>query len=205
MPTNAPMSGRSRLGRLTPRPRGRVSAAADGRFGAGSSTPIRVDVQDQRADPVALPVAPQRLAELLVDTLIDAGVPGPAQADLTMVDPDTIASLNVEHLGGDGPTDVLSFPLDPFPDDAWPVAPPDPAGAVPPRMVGDVVLCPGVAQAQAAEAGHTPAEELLLLTTHGILHLLGFDHAEPAEEKEMFELQRQLLLTFLATRGRRGR
>ena len=52
-------------------------------------------------------------------------------------------------------------------------------------ILGDVVLCPSVAQAQAAEAGHTPAEELLLLTTHGILHLLGFDHAEPAAEKEL--------------------
>ena len=55
---------------------------------------------------------------------------------------------------------------------------------------------------QAREAGHATEEELLLLTTHGILHLLGYDHAEPEEEKEMFELQRQLLLTFLATRGR---
>jgi len=53
-------------------------------------------------------------------------------------------------------------------------------------------------------AGHATEEELLLLTTHGILHLLGFDHAEAEEEKEMFELQRQLLLTFLATRGRPG-
>jgi len=55
---------------------------------------------------------------------------------------------------------------------------------------------------QAAEAGHATEEEILLLTTHGILHLLGFDHAEPEEEREMFELQRQLLLTFLASRGR---
>ena len=70
-------------------------------------------------------------------------------------------------------------------------------------MLGDIVLCPSVAQQQAAEAGHTGVEEMLLLTTHGILHLLGFDHAEPEEEREMFELQRQLLLTFLASRGRR--
>ena len=64
------------------------------------------------------------------------------------------------------------------------------------------MLCPQVARAPGADAGHTTEEELLLLTTHGILHLLGFDHAEPDEEKEMFGLQRKLLLTFLATRGR---
>ena len=72
----------------------------------------------------------------------------------------------------------------------------------PPGLLGDIVLCPSVAQKQARDAGHATEEELLLLTTHGILHLLGYDHAEPDEEKEMFELQRQLLLTFLAARGR---
>jgi probable rRNA maturation factor len=60
-----------------------------------------------------------------------------------------------------------------------------------------------VAEEQARQAGHAPVEELLLLTTHGLLHLLGFDHADPDEKHEMFELQRQLLLTYLAGRGRR--
>ena len=69
-------------------------------------------------------------------------------------------------------------------------------------MLGDIVLCPTVAARQAIEAGHAMEDELLLLTTHGMLHLLDFDHATPEEEAEMFELQRQLLLTFLATRGR---
>jgi len=94
-----------------------------------------------------------------------------------------------------GPTDVMSFPMDelrPGREDQ------DPQEGV----LGDIVLCPSVAATQAKEAGHAPDEELLLLTTHGILHLLGFDHAEPDEEREMFELQRQLLLTFLAGRGR---
>ena len=62
-----------------------------------------------------------------------------------------------------------------------------------------------LAARQAAAAGHAAIEEMLLLTTHGILHLLGYDHAEPDEEKEMFELQRQLLLTFLAGRGREAK
>ena len=69
-------------------------------------------------------------------------------------------------------------------------------------VLGDVVLCPSYARAQAERAGHAVGDEILLLTTHGILHLLGFDHAEPADEREMFDLQRTLLLTFLAHRGR---
>jgi probable rRNA maturation factor len=73
-----------------------------------------------------------------------------------------------------------------------------------PGLLGDVVLCPQVARRQARTTGHSAEEELLLLTTHGILHLLGFDHAEPEEEKEMFGLQRKLLLTFLSTRNKPG-
>jgi probable rRNA maturation factor len=94
-----------------------------------------------------------------------------------------------------GPTDVMSFPMDELR--------PGREGTDPQEgVLGDIVLCPSVAERQARDAGHATEEELLLLTTHGILHLLGYDHAEPEEEKEMFELQRQLLLTFLATRGR---
>ena len=63
-------------------------------------------------------------------------------------------------------------------------------------------ICPQVARGRRATPATRPQEELLLLTTHGILHLLGYDHAEPEEEEEMFGLQRELLLTFLATRGR---
>jgi probable rRNA maturation factor len=90
---------------------------------------------------------------------------------------------------------VLSFPMDELR--------PGREGEEPePGLLGDIVLCPTVAQQQAVTAGHSFEEELLLLTTHGILHLLGYDHAEPDEEKEMFALQRKLLLTFLSTRGR---
>jgi probable rRNA maturation factor len=94
-----------------------------------------------------------------------------------------------------GPTDVMSFPMDelrPGSEDREPE----------PGLLGDIVLCPSVAERQARDAGHATEEELLLLTTHGILHLLGYDHAEPEEEREMFDLQRSLLLTFLAGRGK---
>ena len=93
----------------------------------------------------------------------------------------------------DGPTDVMSFPM----DELRPGRDGDPTPA---GILGDVVICPEVAAAQAAEVGHTTAEELLLLLTHGILHLLGFDHVTPEQERQMFGLQRQLLLTFFALR-----
>ena len=70
----------------------------------------------------------------------------------------------------------------------------------PPGMLGDICICPQVAARQAAESGHSAAEEMLLLATHGMLHLLGYDHAHDAEREVMFALQRKLLLTFLATR-----
>jgi probable rRNA maturation factor len=121
------------------------------------------------------------------------------QADLCLrlVDEDAMETLHVQWMDLPGPTDVMSFPM----DELRPARGEDPPEE---GVLGDIVLCPGVAAKQAAEAGHATEEELLLLTTHGLLHLLGYDHAEPDEEKEMFELQRQLLLTFLATRGRHG-
>jgi probable rRNA maturation factor len=118
-----------------------------------------------------------------------------AELCLRLVDEPAMETLHVTWMDLPGPTDVMSFPMDELR--------PGREGATPELgVLGDIVLCPSVAAAQAREAGHATEEELLLLTTHGLLHLLGFDHAEPEEEKEMFELQRQLLLTFLATRGR---
>jgi probable rRNA maturation factor len=67
-----------------------------------------------------------------------------------------------------------------------------------PALLGDIVLCPDVAAKQAAAAGHSASDELALLTVHGALHLLGYDHAEPDEEREMFELQARLLQTWRA-------
>ena len=117
------------------------------------------------------------------------------QTDLSvlLVDVDVMTDLHVRWMDEPGPTDVLSFPM----DELRPGRDDEPS---PPGLLGDVVLCPEVAAEQARTAGHSTAEELLLLTSHGILHLLGYDHAEPDEEKEMFALQRRLLLTFLAGR-----
>jgi probable rRNA maturation factor len=117
-----------------------------------------------------------------------------AELSVVLVDEAAMEQLHVQWMDEPGPTDVLSFPMDELR--------PGSDEESPPGLLGDVVLCPQVAVGQAEAAGHTTQEELLLLTTHGILHLLGYDHAEPEEEKEMFALQRRLLLTFLATRGR---
>ena len=119
-----------------------------------------------------------------------------AELAVLLVDPDTMEQLHVKWMDEPGPTDVLSFPMDelrPTPDDEEPK----------PGLLGDVVLCPDVARRQAKQAGHSTEDELHLLTTHGILHLLGYDHAEPEEEKEMFDLQGQLLGDWTARRRSR--
>ncbi|RMI32923.1 rRNA maturation RNase YbeY [Nocardia stercoris] len=111
-----------------------------------------------------------------------------AELSMVLVDLDTMADLHMRWMDLPGPTDVMSFPM----DELEPGGRPD--GAEPgPSMLGDIVLCPEFAAGQAEKAGHPLAYELALLTVHGVLHLLGYDHAEPEEEKEMFALQNQLL------------
>ncbi|CAN5410704.1 rRNA maturation RNase YbeY [soil metagenome] len=104
-----------------------------------------------------------------------------------LVDPDTIAVLNKQWMDKDGPTDVLSFPMDEL-------TPGSVDAESDEGYLGDIALCPAVAAQQAPAAGHSTADEIELLTVHGILHLLGYDHAEPAEHKEMFGLQGRLLI-----------
>ncbi|MDR7086569.1 putative rRNA maturation factor [Aeromicrobium panaciterrae] len=106
---------------------------------------------------------------------------------LRLVDPATIAVLNKQWMGKEGPTDVLSFPMDEL-------TPGRDGEESPEGYLGDIALCPQVAEQQAPAAGHTTQDEVNLLTVHGILHLLGYDHAEPAEHKEMFGVQGRLLL-----------
>ena len=106
---------------------------------------------------------------------------------LTFVDRDEIAELNAEHLGKEGPTDVLSFPIDD--EDDGPAAPPQGI----PVLLGDVVVCPAVAADQAADHAGTLDDELALLVVHGVLHVLGHDHAEPDETAAMRARERDLL------------
>lgn len=116
---------------------------------------------------------------------------------LRLVDVPTITVLNEKWMGSKGPTDVLSFPMDELKPgrgrereaDALDADPDQPAG-----YLGDIALCPQVAEQQAPAAGHSAGDEIDLLTVHGILHLLGYDHATDEEHSEMFGIQGRLLL-----------
>ncbi|MCS4276049.1 MULTISPECIES: rRNA maturation RNase YbeY [Mycetocola] len=128
----------------------------------------------------------QRLGEFALAAM---HVSPEADLNIVAVDEAAMEQLHVQWMDEPGPTDVLSFPM----DELRPGTPeqPTPAG-----LLGDIVLCPQVAESQAETAGHSTLDELLLLTTHGILHLLGYDHAEPEEKREMFGIQRDILLGF---------
>ncbi|KQP01198.1 rRNA maturation RNase YbeY [Leifsonia sp. Leaf264] len=153
---------------------------------------MSIEINNESAVPVD-EVALQRLAVYALDTL---HVHADADLAIVLVDEGAMEQLHVQWMDEPGPTDVLSFPM----DELRPGTEENPA---PPGLLGDIVLCPQVAQSQAETAGHGLTDELQLLTTHGILHLLGFDHAEPEEEKEMFGIQRDILVGF-ALQERRG-
>ena len=116
-----------------------------------------------------------------------------AELCVKLVDIDTITELNVKWMDGDGPTDVLAFPMDELRPGLVNEEPEE-------GILGDIMVCPDIAARQATEAGHPVRSELELLTVHGILHLLGYDHAEPEEHKTMFGLQDTLLADWRAQR-----
>ena len=126
-----------------------------------------------------------RLARFVIDRM---RVHPQAELCIKLVDEATIAELNRQWMDKAGPTDVLAFPMDEANVDHGPGE-----NGGEPTLLGDIVLCPQVAARQAAVAGHSTSHELELLTVHGVLHLLGYDHAEPEEEREMFGLQSRLL------------
>ncbi|MDN6428346.1 MAG: rRNA maturation RNase YbeY, partial [Propionibacterium sp.] len=103
------------------------------------------------------------------------------ELNILFIDPEPMADLHVRWLDLEGPTDVMSFPMDEL-------RPGTPDHPVPEGTLGDICICPDVAAEQARAAGHSAAEEMLMLATHGMLHLLGYDHAEPEEREEMFSV-----------------
>jgi len=135
----------------------------------------------------------QRLAVFALDFL---HVHPDADLAIVLVDEAAMEQLHVQWMDEPGPTDVLSFPMDEL-------RPGTEEEITPAGLLGDIVLCPQVAIEQAKTAGHSTQDELQLLTAHGILHLLGFDHAEPDEEKEMFGLQRDILVGYAHSQRRR--
>jgi len=126
------------------------------------------------------------LSELSAFVLAELRIHPMAELSLLLVDEPAMEHLHMQWMDLPGPTDVLAFPMDELRVPSDDEEPPE-------GLLGDVVLCPAVAERQARDAGHGTADELHLLCTHGILHLLGYDHAEPDEEREMFALQKALL------------
>jgi probable rRNA maturation factor len=122
-----------------------------------------------------------------------------AELSVLLVDERTMTELHERWMGEPGPTDVLAFPMDELrPPHLGGNRAGDPEPGDDPGLLGDVVLCPQVAAEQAVKAGHLTQDELELLTVHGILHLLGYDHAEPEEHAAMFGTQDQLLKAWRA-------
>ena len=144
---------------------------------------MTVELTDEQSD---VEVDHERLVSLARHVLTDRRVPDDMVTSLLLVDVDTIAGLNDTHMGKPGPTDVLAFPID-----QPGTTPPDV-----PAILGDVVLCPRIAHDQAAELGRAGEQEVEMLVVHGILHLLGMDHATPDDEREMFSLTDDLLASF---------
>ncbi|MEO6651196.1 MAG: rRNA maturation RNase YbeY [Ilumatobacteraceae bacterium] len=140
---------------------------------------MSVIASDEQRD---VPLDADRWASLASDALSSLHRSG--ELTLTFVDRDEIASLNAEHMGHEGPTDVLSFPL----DDDHDLVP------IGPVLLGDIVICPAVAAEAAATHAGTLDDELALLTVHGVLHIVGHDHADPHEGAEMRALELALLV-----------
>ncbi|WP_349931729.1 rRNA maturation RNase YbeY [Glutamicibacter mishrai] len=140
-----------------------------------NETEYEVDLQDVSA---------------LADSVLKAMFLHPeTEVSVVFIDEEAMSALHVEWMDLEGPTDVMSFPMDELR--------PGTAGAPGEGgILGDIVICPTVAEAQAKAGGHSTHDEILLLTTHGLLHLMGFDHMEPDEKEEMFTLQRRLLESY---------
>jgi probable rRNA maturation factor len=131
-----------------------------------------------------------RLATFALDQL---RIHPQAELSILLVDEATMSAYHLKYMGEEGPTDVLSFPMDEL-------RPPADGEEPPEGLLGDIVLCPEVTNAQAAAHGRTPQEESEYLLVHGILHLLGFDHADPAEKADMFGLKDTIIAAWEVAR-----
>ena len=143
----------------------------------------------------------ERVARHVLDRM---GVSPLAELAISLKDVADMERLHVQYMDEPGPTDVMAFPMDELDlrgsrgvaHGSGQEHDHDELDEPAPSMLGDVVLCPVVAERQAKEAGHSTEDELQLLCTHGVLHLLGFDHATPEEHEEMFGLQAELLTSW---------
>ena len=142
------------------------------------------------------------LLALAQHVLNEMGVHPLAELSMLLVDVPAMERLHERWMHEPGATDVLAFPMDELEPSMLTGRRDDDDDEEPaPTLLGDVVLCPEVARQQAVGAGHSTQDELQLLAVHGILHLLGYDHAEPDEEREMFGKQDELLRTWRVVHG----
>ena len=121
-----------------------------------------------------------------------------AELSILLVDEDTMSAYHLKYLGEPGPTDVLSFPMDEL-------RPPSEDDEPPDGLLGDIVLCPAVTERQAREHGRSGTAEAEYLLVHGLLHLLGYDHAEPDEKAEMFGLNDKIIAAWAEGRSATAR
>jgi len=147
---------------------------------------VQISITSHREPEVLDVTAFERLSAFVLER---EEAPANAELSIALVDLAEMTQLNAEYRGIDGPTDVLSFEC----DELCAVFDPDE-----PVMLGDVVIAPEVAEAQAAEYGHTVEEELNLLLVHGVLHLLGYDHVDDADAEVMQARERALLTAWSA-------
>jgi probable rRNA maturation factor len=146
---------------------------------------VSVEIANETTEDIDL----ETMRRLAAHVMANMKVHPDAELAILFVDEYAMEKLHIEWMDEPGPTDVLSFPMDelrPGNDDK----PSDPG------LLGDVVICPSVAARQAIVANHSTDDEVRWLLSHGILHLLGFDHADPESERAMFALQRQLVDSF---------
>ena len=171
-----------------------------GRSKVGGDTAPEVFCANEQ-DEVELDI--ERLQSLAVAVLRDEGIRGGTELSIFFVDEANMAELNREHMGEEGPTDVLSFPIDggevveviagPSGGTKGPDRSPVDRGDLP-LLLGDVVVCPLVARNQASQHAGNLDDELALLVTHGVLHILGWDHGSDEERERMWERERELLM-----------
>ena len=136
----------------------------------------------------------KRLVQLALFAMNELRIHPQAELSILLVDEKTMADYHQRFMDLPGPTDVLSFPMDEL-------RPPSDDEEPPLGLLGDIVLCPTVTAAQAAENGRTAEGEADYLLVHGLLHLLGFDHAEPEEKKVMFVLNDRIVAAWDASRA----
>lgn len=142
------------------------------------------------ADEQTHPVDGEALVDLAGRVLRAEGYPEEAEVSILLVDDETMTSHHVTHLGREGPTDVLSFPL----EHLAPGAPPSrPGDGEPPLVIGDILISPAYVSRQAKEFGVAEADEMALMVVHGMLHLLGYDHEADDEAERMEARERELL------------